>query len=94
MKEDFNAKSHLLYSSLPNIIIAFHMIETAPNINLSNMVKTMKSYITYHIWEKYSAYLSKCFWKERTFFSDGYFISSIGNVSQETLKNYIENQGK
>lgn len=54
----------------------------------------MKSYITYHIWEKYSAYLSKCFWKERTFFSDGYFINSIGNVSQETLKNYIENQGK
>lgn len=24
MKEDFNTKSHLLYSSLPNIIIAFH----------------------------------------------------------------------
>lgn len=48
-----------------------YMIETTPNINLSNMVKTMKSYITYHIWEKYSAYLSKCFWKERTFFSDG-----------------------
>lgn len=71
-----------------------YMIETTPNINLSNMVKTMKSYITYHIWGKYSAYLSKCFWKERTFFSDGYFISSIGNVSQETLKNYIENQGK
>lgn len=71
-----------------------YMIETTPNINLSNMVKTMKSYITYHIWEKYSAYLSKCFWKEITFFSDGYFISSIGNVSQETLKNYIENQGK
>lgn len=38
--------------------------------------------------------MSRCFWKERTFFSDGYFISSIGNVSQETLKNYIENQGK
>ena len=58
-----------------------YMIETTPNINLSNMVGTMKSYITYHI-------------KEKTFFSDGYFISSIGNVSQETLKNYIENQGK
>lgn len=72
----------------------YYMIETTPNINLSNMVKTMKSYITYHIWEKYYAYLSKCFWKERTFFSDGYFISSIGNVSQETLKSYIENQGK
>ena len=71
-----------------------YMIETTPNINLSNLVRTMKSYITYHIWEKYPVYLSKCFWKEKTFFSDGYFISSIGNVSQETLKSYIENQGK
>ena len=71
-----------------------YMIETTPNINLSNLVRTMKSYITYHIWKKYPAYLSKCFWKEKTFFSDGYFISSIGNVSQETLKSYIENQGK
>lgn len=81
------------YCQKHNVVIHY-MIETTPNINLSNMVKTMKSYITYHILEKYSAYLSKCFWKERTFFSDGYFISSIGNVSQETLKNYIENQGK
>lgn len=71
-----------------------YMIETTPNINLSNLVRTIKSYTAYHIWEKYPAYLSKCFWKERTFWSDGYFISSIGNVSQETLKHYIENQGK
>lgn len=71
-----------------------YRIETTPNSNLSNLVRTMKSYITYHIWKKYSAYLSKCFWKEKTFFSDEYFISSIGNVSQETLKSYIENQGK
>ena len=71
-----------------------YMIETTPNINLSNFVRSMKSYISYHIWGKHSHYLQKSFWKERTFFSDGYFISSIGNVSQETLKRYIENQGK
>ena len=97
MSNTYKSGSHSKY------LLQYHLIFvckyrrkllSSPNINLSNMVKTMKSYITYHIWEKYSAYLSKCFWKERTFFSDGYFISSIGNVSQETLKNYIENQGK
>lgn len=96
-------KLSLKYAQKHNVVIHYmetdqdhihYIIETTPNINLANMVKTMKSYITYHIWEKYSNYLSKCFWKERIFFSDGYFISSIGNVSQETLKNYIENQGK
>lgn len=54
----------------------------------------MKGYITYYMWKKYNAYLSKCFWNEHTLFSDGYFVSSIGNVSEENLKEYIENQGK
>ena len=56
-------------------------------------VKTMKSYITYHMWQKYPNYLSKCFWNEHTLFSDGYFLASVGNVSQDVLKEYIENQG-
>ncbi|SEA93741.1 putative transposase [Oribacterium sp. KHPX15] len=70
------------------------MIETTPNIDLSDYVRTLKSYTSFHIWEKYSPYLGKCFWKEKTFWSDGYFISSIGEVSSDTLKYYIENQGK
>ena len=70
-----------------------YMIETRPNINLSDFVRTMKSYVTYHIWQIYEPYLRKCFSKERTFFTDGYFICSIGNVSEKTLKEYIENQG-
>ena len=70
-----------------------YMIETEPNINLSDLVRTMKSYTTYHIWRKYHKYLSKFFWKEHTFWTDGYFICSVGNVSEKTLKEYIENQG-
>lgn len=31
---------------------------------------------------------------EKTFLSDGYFIASIGEVSSDTLNEYIENQGK
>jgi len=70
------------------------MISTDPNINLSNLVRTMKSFTAFHIWENHSDILKNFFWKERTFWSDGYFISTIGDVSQETLWNYIENQGK
>lgn len=69
-----------------------YMIETRPNVNLSNLVKTIKSYTTYHIWERHSKILKKHFWKEKTFRTDGYFICSVGNVSEETLKKYIENQ--
>ena len=69
------------------------MLELAPNISISKAVSLIKSYTTYHIWKKYSKYLSKEFWKERTFWTDGYFVSTIGNVSEQTLHTYIENQG-
>lgn len=37
--------------------------------------------------------LAKFFWKEKTFWSDGYLSCSIGNVSKETIEKYIQNQG-
>ena len=46
-----------------------------------------------HIWKKYPDYLRKHFWKEHTFWTDGYFVCSVGNVSEEMLRKYIENQG-
>ena len=30
---------------------------------------------------------------EPTFWTDGYFACSVGNVSEEMLKKYMENQG-
>ena len=47
----------------------------------------MKSYTTYYIWKRYPDYLRKHFWKEHTFWTDGYFVCSVGNVSEEMLKN-------
>ena len=70
-----------------------YMIEISPTLPISKKVNLIKSYTTYHIWKKYDRYLSKHFWKEKTFWTDGCFISTIGNVSEEVLKEYIENQG-
>ena len=70
-----------------------YMIEANPSISVSDIVKLIKSYTTYHLWKDYSIYLEKYYWKEKTLWTDGYFVSSIGNVSEETLQRYIENQG-
>ena len=70
-----------------------YMIEVPTTISISKIVKLIKSYTTYHIWKKHSILLRNEFWKERTFWTDGYFISTIGNVSEKALKSYIENQG-
>lgn len=71
-----------------------YMIETSPDVNLSSLVRTLKSYTTYHIWRKYQSYLSRVLWKRRTLWNDGYFIVSVGNVSESILREYIINQGK
>lgn len=70
-----------------------YMIETGPTMSISKIVNLMKSYTTYHIWKRYPDYLRKHFWKEHTFWTDGYFVCSVGNVSEEMLRKYIENQG-
>ena len=70
-----------------------YLIETELNISVSQIVNLMKSYITYHIWERHQEFLSKHFWKEHTLWTDGYFVCSVGNVSEKMLKEYIENQG-
>ena len=70
-----------------------YMIEAEPTMSVSKIANLMKSYTTYHIWKRYPNYLRKHFWKEHTFWTDGYFACSVGNVSEEMLKKYIENQG-
>ena len=70
-----------------------YLIETEPNISVSQIVNLMKSYITYHIWERHQEFLSKHFWKEHTLWTDGYFVCSVGNVSGKILREYIKNQG-
>ena len=70
-----------------------YMIETEPTVSDSKIANLIKSYTTYHIWKKYPNYLRKHFWKEHTFWTDGYFACSVGNISEEMLKRYIENQG-
>ena len=70
-----------------------YMIETSPNINLSNFIRTLKSYTSYHIWKLHKKELSKYIYHKHSFWTGGYFISSVGSVSKNTLKKYIENQG-
>ena len=68
-----------------------HFYDTADRV--CDIVKIVKQETTYHLWQKYSSVLSKQYWKEKTFWSDGYFACSIGEVSSATIQKYIESQG-
>lgn len=69
------------------------MVRSEPKLSLLQIVRRLKQMSISAVWKKYGDFLRHNFYKEHTFWTDGYFVSSIGNVSQETIKKYIENQG-
>lgn len=68
------------------------MINYSTHETIKNIVKQLKSYTTFHIWETHELELSKQFWKQRMFWSDSYFVCSVGDASRETIENYIKTQ--
>lgn len=68
-------------------------VSSEPRISLLAIVRTLKQASTIQLWQRHEKELKKHFWKERTFWSDGYCCCTIGNASQDTIRQYIESQG-
>ena len=69
------------------------LISTKPSVSISQIVRHLKQMSTFFIWKNYEKLLLKHFWKERTFWSDGYFVASIGDANEKTIQKYIDEQG-
>lgn len=69
------------------------MVSSPPKLSPLSIVRRLKQESTVRIWRMHEETMRRIYWRERTFWTDGYFVSSVGNVSQETIKHYIENQG-
>lgn len=69
------------------------LIRSIPRLSISSIVRRLKQESTLAIWKKHQRLLSNHFWKERTFWSDGYFVCSIGEASPQTIRQYILSQG-
>ena len=69
------------------------MISSVPKISPLQIVRVLKQQSTIQMWRRYASEIKKQYWKENTFLTDGYFCSTIGEVSSKTLKHYIQNQG-
>ena len=71
------------------------LVGYSPVQSVLEIVRLLKQVSTYRIWrcDNNSRYLIKHFWKENTFWSDGYFSCSIGRVSKDIIEKYIQTQG-
>ncbi len=69
------------------------LVSSNPSISVTSIVRRLKQESTVSAWKVFPTFLRGLFWKEKTFWTDGYFASTIGQVSEETVRKYIENQG-
>jgi len=70
------------------------LIKTNPNITPKSLVVAIKRYTTFKLWQSnFTSYIKKFIWNRHKFWSEGYFICTIGNAGEETIRKYIETQG-
>lgn len=69
------------------------LLEYKPDVTVSSIAMKLKQYSTNKMWQYHRALLRKKYWKQKVLWSDGYFACSIGQVSQEIIEKYIQNQG-
>lgn len=69
------------------------LIRYIPRLSISQMVRRLKQESTRQIWLLHPSILRKQYWYKNMFWSDGYFVCSIGEASPDTIREYILSQG-
>ncbi len=70
-----------------------HMVMSIPpKYSISSVMGKLKSQSASQLRRKFS-WLAKVYWNENIVWSPGYFVSSVG-VDEETIKKYVELQGR
>jgi putative transposase len=69
------------------------LIRYIPRWSIAQIVRRLKQKSTLAIWQLHSVSLRKQFWYKDMFWSDGYFVCSIGEASPDTVRQYILSQG-
>jgi putative transposase len=69
------------------------LIRYIPRLSIAQIVRRLKQESTRQLWLLHGKILRKQYWYQKLFWSDGYFVCSIGEASPETIRQYILSQG-
>lgn len=70
------------------------VIKSKPSLSPTQIVRRLKQLSTSALWKTEHSHLGKFYWKKKALWSSGYFVSTIGAVSDKTVLQYIKNQTK
>ena len=70
------------------------LVSATPNVSPSYICSRLKQYSTYEVWQALPEEMSKSYWNDKHYlWTRGYFVASIGEASESTIRQYIENHG-
>ena len=69
------------------------LISMPPSVRMSDVIGSLKNSTSRMVRKTYPEHLSKYLYGE-SFWSDSYYIATTGGANIETIRQYIENQGK
>lgn len=70
------------------------LVSASPRITPYEIVSRLKQKSVFYIWKVCPDYLKRYYWyRKHILWTRGYFCSTIGEVSEEAIRYYIENQG-
>jgi putative transposase len=67
-------------------------IALKPNVSVSSCIHKLKSSTGYHLRLMFPLTVKRYLWGTKRFWSRGYFVSTIGDVSTSTVLKYIQSQ--
>lgn len=87
-KSDFK----ILIMNLEDDHIHF-LLKFKPALSIAQVVSRMKQLSNWYLWQNQEAHFRKHYWKKNKIWTGGYFASTIGEVSEKNIIEYIKNQG-
>lgn len=85
-----NYKYDLLDISIEKDHVHF-ALKLQPTYSIGSVVRNLKSITGYYLFKEFPELRKKYFWNSG-FWTNGYFVSTVGNVSKEKIMKYIKSQ--
>ena len=66
-------------------------LKLQPTYSIGSVIRNLKSITGYYLFKEFPLLRKKYFWNSG-FWTNGYFVSTVGNVSKENIMEYIKLQ--
>jgi len=88
-----NMKIEIIAMRIDNSDHVHLMLKLRPTHSISLVVQMLKEKSRYTCWQSYPHFLRTHYWHKNYLWSKGYFCSTTGEASRETVERYINSQG-